>query len=89
MHETTTQFDILLATWKAAATVHVKAEELYRVAHAKATAASLGKNAESRKADADEATSDLRITRNLAEIERDAAYHALVFVRGSAGEPQR
>jgi hypothetical protein len=85
----TTQFETLLAAWKAAATVYVRAEEAYRLAHARATTASSGKTEAARKADADEATSELRLTRGLAEIERDAAYHALISARGSAGERQR
>lgn len=82
-------FGVALDAWKTHAIAHTRAKEDYRLAHAKATAESQGKNADARKADADAATSKERLARDLAEIEAHAAYHTMIFLRGSAGEPQR
>lgn len=75
--------------WTARAEAHAKAAEAYRLAHANAFRASDGKNADARKADADAATSAERLARELAEVARDAAYHRLIGIRGSAGERQQ
>lgn len=75
--------------WTARATAYAEAAEAYRVAYAKAITASSGTTDAKRKADADEATTALRLTRERAEIARDAAYHRLIGLRGSAGERQQ
>lgn len=82
-------FTKALENWKTKAIEAAKAEEAYRLAHAKAVIASQGKNEAARKAEADQATTNERLARDLAEIEADAAYHLMIFLRGSAGEPQR
>ena len=61
----------------------------YRLAHAKATSASQAKTDSGRKAEADEATSAQRLVRDRAELARDAAYHRMIGIRGSAGERQQ
>lgn len=82
-------FGLALDAWKEHAITHTRAKEDYRLAHAKAFSESQGKNADARKADADAATTEQRLARDLAEIEAEAAYHTMIFLRGSAGEPQR
>lgn len=82
-------FTKALENWKTKAIEAAKAEEAYRLAHAKAVIASQGKNEAARKAEADMATTAERLARDLAEVEMLAAYHTMIFLRGSAGEPQR
>ncbi len=84
-----TTLNRLVDEWTDRATAHAKAAEAYRLAHAKAFQTSDGKNADARKADADAATSAERLARELAEVARDAAYHRLIGIRGSAGERQQ
>lgn len=75
-----------LTAWETSAEVYNERAELVRVNHAQAYRASEGKTADLKKADADIATSEERILRNAAEVERDANYHTMIFYRGSAGE---
>jgi len=82
-------FGMALDAWKTHAITHAKAKEEYRVKHAKAFAESQGKTESARKAEADMATTAERLARDLAEVEMLAAYHTMIFLRGSAGEPQR
>lgn len=83
------RFGDVLAAWRAASEAHQRAAEAYRLAHGRALCESLGKNAEVRKADADEATAVLRERRDVALLDRVEAHHRLIWVRGSAGESQR
>lgn len=82
-------FGLALDAWKERAITHMRAKEDYRLAHAKAFSESQGKTESARKAEADAATTNERLARDLVEIEVHAAYHTMIFLRGSAGEPQR
>ena len=78
----TVAFERALEEWRQKALVHVDAAEAYRVAHAGAMLHSDGKNEAMRKADADAATSELRLTRDRSEVSALACYHRLLFLRG-------
>lgn len=73
-----------IESWRLAAHAAARASEAYRSAWAKAFVVSCEKTEAAKKASADIATSDLRIHRNEAEIERDAALHVMLFLRGDS-----
>lgn len=79
------EFEVALAAYKAAAIVARKAEEAYRVAHARALLASESKNEAARKADADTATTVQREARDLAQVECDCALHVVQYIKARAG----
>lgn len=82
-------FGMTLDAWRKKAKAHAIAKEAYRSAHAAAFASSEGRTESARKAEADIVTSEARLARDLAEVEERAAYHAMIFLRGSAGEVAR
>jgi molecular chaperone GrpE (heat shock protein) len=84
-----TQLNRAVDEWTARAIAHAEAAEAYRLAHAQATTASQAKTDAARRADADAATTTQRLARERAEIARDAAYHRMIGLRGSAGERQQ
>ena len=77
-----TKFDAALKAWVGAAERAAEVREIYRVAWAKAYAASDAKTEAGRKAVADEATSLQRSQRDRSEIAAEATKHRLVFERG-------
>mgnify|MGYP000904053021 CR=1 FL=1 len=83
------QLNRAIDDWTERANACIDATEAYRLAHAKATSASQAKTDSGRKAEADEATSAQRLVRDRAELARDAAYHRMIGIRGSAGERQQ
>lgn len=83
-----TRMEVAMSGWRAAADALVLAAENYRLAHANAYLAATGADA-ARKAAADSLTSELRLARNHAETAERAAYHWMIFCRGSAGEAER
>jgi len=82
-------FDEALAEYKGTAEAHVIAQETYRAKHAMLFSRSEAKTADAKKAEADIATSIERLQRDKLEIAKDCAYHRVIFLRGSAGEPNR
>jgi hypothetical protein len=76
------RFTDALEVYRLAGELAIESEETYRVAHAEATLRSEAKNAESRKADADKATSELRLARDRAALRRDVALQMVLFLRG-------
>ncbi len=82
-------YDESRAIWKLAALALGEAKEAYRRAHAIAWLANANlKPVESRKAQTDLDTTDLRTKRELALVEERACYHDMIKLRGSAGEPE-
>ncbi len=80
---TTMTFEYALEDWKAKAIAAANARLEHDIAYAKAIATSAAKNAEGRKAEADLATTEQRREAELLEIEAKAAYHLVLFLRGS------
>jgi hypothetical protein len=74
--------DDICRVYIAAATKFVEARENYRVAFAKAMADSQAKNDTLRKAEADQKTSSLRLTRDKLEIEAAVEWQRLLAARG-------
>lgn len=90
MKDREVKFEAALANWVGAAKLTATARERYRVAWAKSYVGSMEKTDTSKKATADMATSDLRVERDVNQIELDAKYHRLIFVRGPevVGRPE-
>ena len=77
-----------VADWREKARAHAELCEKYRTQWS--TLASGAAGAESaRKNVADSQTGELRLARDLAEIDMQAAYHLMIAVRGTAGEAAR
>lgn len=72
-----------LAVWREKQLEYAKAREVYRLKWADMFTANDGTKPESaRKTKTDSQTSELRIKRDLAEVEATAAWQALLVVRG-------
>ena len=81
-HET---FIHAVETYREAAEYAIRAEEDYRVMHAKALTEAEGSNAEKRKAFADQVTSKLRLARDEAALRREIALHMVQYLKAAAG----
>lgn len=79
-------FEQALTLWGQLAFDLADARESYRIAHGDALGKSLAKNAEGRKAEADQQTASLRAKRNRLEIEERMAFHRMVHLRGGGAE---
>jgi hypothetical protein len=78
-----------LGAWRESADIARKSRELYRVRHAECLLASQQKTETARKADADIQTAKMREQRDADEVTERECYHAMIKLRGSAGEPER
>lgn len=76
------KIDALIANWQLAQNAYVAAREEYRAAWAKALLASDNKTESGRKAQADAATSDIRLVRDNLETKAAAAWQLLIATRG-------
>jgi phage-related minor tail protein len=85
MDELTKQIE----SWKSAQLEYVTLRERYRSAFAAAYKASDGKNADSKKADADVSTSEARLERDVAETHAAAEWQLLLAMRGKIESSQR
>ena len=79
-------FATQLEVWNTAAKKLAIVKNKYIVEASVTLAASTAKNAEQRKAEADVATSQLRLDVELAEVEERTAYHMMMFLRGAVLE---
>lgn len=73
-----------LTEWKTAGNALAELKSRFLVANATAFSSSVAKTADQRKADAELATSDLRLELDRAEVTERAAYHLVIFLRGPA-----
>jgi membrane protein involved in colicin uptake len=78
-----------LEAWETAEHKRIVLAEQYREAHARALSASQAKTDAARKAEADAATSQLRLDRNFAELAATSLRDRVIFYRGPAGERER
>lgn len=79
-------FENALELYRLAGEAAIQAEETYRRAFAAAILASKGGNAEARKADAETATSNERLARDRAALEREIARHMVEYLKVAAGK---
>ena len=76
------KFESALKRWHDAASDAVVSREAYRKKWAVMYNASQGKTADARKNEADAATSDERLHRDIQEVDAQTAMHRMLFLRG-------
>lgn len=76
-------FRLARDAWIKSSMKAARAREEYRIAYAQALLKSEGKTVDAKKAEADLATSELRLRRDETEIFAEADLHELLFVRGA------
>lgn len=78
-------FEQALENWTRVELASREARLTHEIAWGQVVAASAAKNAEGRKAEADNATQETKRAADKAEVEALSAYHLMVYLRNSAG----